>query len=84
MINKILLALLLLSGLAIGSTSAQQAKVDSLVNVLNKHTKDDTVKVNLLNEISRQYSTNNFEKSRDYAIQSGELSHRLNFPKGKA
>jgi serine phosphatase RsbU (regulator of sigma subunit) len=84
MMKKTLLALLLLSGLAIGSTSAQQAKVDSLENALKLHTKDDTVKVNLLNEISRQYSSNNFEKARAYAIQSGELSDILNYPKGKA
>jgi PAS domain S-box-containing protein len=66
------------------TSNAQISTVDSLENVLKNHTKDDTVKVNLLNEISKKCYSNNFEKARAYAVQSGELADRLNFSKGKA
>jgi serine phosphatase RsbU (regulator of sigma subunit) len=84
MIKKALLGLLFLSVFTAGSIFAQQAKVDSLENVLKLHTTEDTVKVNLLFEIAKQYQSNNVEKARAYAVQSGELSDRLNFPNGKA
>jgi serine phosphatase RsbU (regulator of sigma subunit) len=57
---------------------------DSLLNLLKK-TKDDSNRVNLLNQISREFEgQTDFTKAKAYALQAISLSEKLNFKKGKA
>lgn len=63
---------------------AQTRVLDSLQLVLTKHTVDDTVKVNLLNEISDKYKWIDFCISQKYAEQARDISKKLNFEKGVA
>ena len=82
--KQIQVFLLLLSIFIVNTIKAQNAKVDSLENVLNSHHTEDTSKVNLLNEIAHEICGNDLNKTLNYAIQAGELSDRLKFLKGKA
>lgn len=55
---------------------------DSLINTL-KTAKEDTNKVNTLNDISRQYQgTGDFTEALDYAEKSLELAQKLNYSMG--
>ena len=74
--------ILLLPILAVAN--AQQHEVDSLENVLKKHTTEDTTKINLLNKIASVLSNHDAKKSRSYAEQSEELSKKLHYQKGQA
>jgi len=60
----------------------QTRKIDSLVSVL-KTLKEDTVKVNLLNDLSKGVLYLKPENSKIYADDALALSHKLQFPKGK-
>lgn len=64
--------------------NAQSTKVDSLENVLRIHKTDDTIKVNLLNQIAYLVYQKDSGKAQNYATQAGELSDKLSFLKGKA
>jgi len=79
-LRLLLLLLLILVG---GKTHAQPAKVDSLENVLKLHGTNDTIKVNLLNQIAYSVYTTDTGKTRNYAMQANRLSDRLHFRKGK-
>ena len=78
------LPLLLLLIIVGGNTHAQPAKVDSLEHVLKLHLTNDTVKVNLLNQIAYSVYTTDADKTRSYATQADKLSDKLHFRKGKA
>ncbi len=65
-------------------TSAQTQKIDSLENLLQNHTQEDTVKVNLLNTIAYQFWSINPDKLLNYAEEASRISDKLNFKKGKA
>ncbi len=84
MINKLtflsICFVLLLANIAL----AQTAKSDSLEQILSRHNTDDTVKVNLLNQIAFEIWEKNDQKAMSYALQAGEISERLNFRKGKS
>src|ERR1035437_5674005 len=84
MYRQIKLILVFLSIFVINTLNGQNAKVDSLENVLKLHNTDDTVKVNLLNKIALAVYTKDFKRAQNYATQAGELSDKLNFQKGKA
>jgi len=75
---------LLWSVLFINTIKGQNAKVDSLENVLIKHNADDTTKVNLLNKIAENVYKNSADKAFEYANKAVELSDKLNYKKGKA
>ncbi|MHC1704281.1 MAG: tetratricopeptide repeat protein [Tenuifilaceae bacterium] len=75
--------LLFISILIISKTNAQNAKVDSLENLLKVHQIDDTVKVNLLNKIAYGFYSKDVIKMRSYANQANELADKLKFLKGK-
>ncbi len=79
-----LLLVLVLSIFIDGFANAQSAKVDSLENLLKTYKTDDTIKVNLLNEIAYVVFEHESKKTINYATQSGELSDKLKFLKGKA
>ena len=82
--QRLPLLLLLLLFLMGGNTHAQPAKVDSLENMLKLHGTNDTVRVNLLNQIAYSVYTTNADKTRSYATQADKLSDKLHFRKGKA
>lgn len=62
----------------------QDFSPDSLLARLNKHHKEDTIKVNLLNELSYQYRWIDFFKSQQYAEQALVIAKRLHYNKGIA
>lgn len=76
--------LLFLSLFVVEKSQAQSAKADSLENVLKIHNKEDTVRVNLLNETSYVLYKNDSIKASRYANEAAELSGKLNFKKGLA
>lgn len=61
-----------------------QQKIDSLVTLVAK-TNQDTTKVNLLNNIAREYSNvDDLENSNKYASESATLAKKINFALGQA
>lgn len=80
--NRLIL-LLIISIFIVHSTTAQNAKVDSLENILKLRNSDDTVKVNLLNKIAYALYNKDVVKMRSYATQADELTDKLQFLKGK-
>ena len=80
--NRIILVLL--SIIMVGNAYAQSSKVDSLQTLLQLHKTNDTVKVNLLNEIALGAYEKDPDKARSYATKAAELSGKLSFQKGKA
>jgi Stage II sporulation protein E (SpoIIE). len=75
--------MLLLSILMVGSAYAQMANTDSLENILKFHHPDDTIKVNLLNDIAYEFFIKDPDKTMQYATQAEELSDKLHFQRGK-
>lgn len=73
--------LLLLPG---GTTWGQQRVADSLLLVLEKHHREDTVRVNRMNDLAYAVYNNNSTMSEEYAREAGRLSDHLNYKKGKA
>lgn len=73
--------LLLLPG---GTTWAQQRVADSLLLVLEKHHREDTVRVNRMNDLAYAVYNNNSTMAEEYAREAGRLSDHLNYKKGKA
>ena len=63
---------------------SQSKEIDSLVNELKIHTKKDTSRVNLLNELSAYYTGIDNEKSYEKAQEAIALAKKLNFKKGEA
>ncbi len=63
---------------------AQNNIVDSLQALLVLHPKEDTIKVNLLNEIAYKIYYVNIDKTLIYAEEAKELAEKLNFKNGKA
>src|SRR5690554_4775520 len=73
--------LLLLPG---GTTWGQQRVADSLLLVLEKHYREDTVRVNRMNDLAYAVYNNNSSMAEEYAREAGSLSDHLNYKKGKA
>jgi AraC-like DNA-binding protein len=70
----------LLSHLAL----AQMRVLDSLQAVLQQHITNDTVRVNLLNNLSEQYKWIDFTRAQKYAEQARTLALSLHFDRGVA
>jgi tetratricopeptide (TPR) repeat protein len=67
-----------------GICFSQQRILDSLQNIL-KTTKEDTIKVNILDKISKNdFGTGNYDSAFKYALLANNLAKKLNFPKGCA
>jgi len=62
----------------------QKAVADSLKNVLSTHEAQDTIRVNLLNELGFASFRINPSKIEDYATEAEKLAITLNFKKGIA
>jgi len=63
---------------------AQNAKIDSLENLLQNHEQRDTFRVNLLNKIATNISLEQSKKAFIYWNEAISLSKSLNYTKGKA
>lgn len=63
--------------------NAQQTKSDSLLNLL-KNASDDTSKVNLLNDLFKEYQSSDTGKAIKYATQALSLAQKLGFQRGIA
>lgn len=69
--------------LLVGSiTFAQQSTVDSLTQLLKKHDKEDTIRVNLMQELASEYLTVDSIKARSIIKQSKELANSLDYLQG--
>ncbi|HEX5151773.1 MAG TPA: tetratricopeptide repeat protein [Parafilimonas sp.] len=74
--------LLLLATLCIAViTHAQQMTLDSLLNELSKHPKEDTTRLNLLNDAAREYHAVNPSKGLETADAAIVLAQKLNADK---
>jgi PAS domain S-box-containing protein len=81
-------SILLISFLIINSVliklTAQNSEVDSLENLLLEHTNEDTIRVNLLNNIAYILYTIDSEKSLKYAEKAGVIADKLSFKNGQS
>ena len=59
------------------------AIIDSLTTQLS-NVKNDSIKAELLNDLSFQMLQSNIEKAKEYALNACEISTRLNLKKGRA
>jgi len=83
--NKLLLLLLLFfMSFSYNVVEAQDARLDSLENLLRNHQIEDTVRVKLLNETCYASYKNDSTKALSLANEAAELAGKLNFPKGLA
>lgn len=82
--NKLYFLFLFFILISIQTLFAQKQKVDSLENILNRHSSNDSEKVDLMNEIAYSIFSNDAEKAMKYATESAQLSNQLNYTKGKA
>jgi len=55
---------------------------DSLLNLLNKHKVEDTIRVNLLIEIAETYYLVNQVLSKPFLMEAINISEKINYPKG--
>ncbi|MBI9068993.1 MAG: tetratricopeptide repeat-containing sensor histidine kinase [Salinivirgaceae bacterium] len=76
--------LLLFSCFFVFVVTAQNKEIDSLENLLVNHPENDTVKINLLNEMAKKYLSIDLDRTLQYATQADSLSELINFKKGKS
>lgn len=79
---RTLLFSILFGWLPVEHSFGQEQVVDSLKNQLEIHQKEDTAKVNILNELSYQFQWFNFYHSLGYAQRALKTAERLDFKKG--
>ncbi|MCP4272354.1 MAG: tetratricopeptide repeat protein [Gammaproteobacteria bacterium] len=82
-IRQFLLSILIITSV-LADSNAQNTKFDSLVNLLGRHPEQDTVRVDLLNQIAAASMRNTPEKSLTYAKKALRLAEKLNYKKGIA
>ncbi|RZL44447.1 MAG: tetratricopeptide repeat protein [Pedobacter sp.] len=76
--NVLIYSFLLIGFVASSQVKSQKEKLDSLLNLNQKYTKQDSAKAVLLIDILRQYARlNNPEKVEEYGLKSLQLSHKL-------
>lgn len=59
--------------------SQGKVNVDSLVNVLNKYPKEDTVKVKMLLDLASEYQKSDTKKAKEYAETATKISEQLQY-----
>jgi tetratricopeptide (TPR) repeat protein len=79
---SILLAIVILSRVAVFAQLSNGA--DSLLNKLKNYPQDDSLRVNLLNQLAYEFYLSSPEQSLDYAYEAIALSKQLNYPRGEA
>src|SRR5689334_5887656 len=62
----------------------QSSVIDNLIESLKNHPQEDTIRVNILNELSYSYRWIDFFSSQQYAEQSLTIARQLHFDKGIA
>ncbi|MDH7913071.1 tetratricopeptide repeat protein [Winogradskyella sp. SYSU M77433] len=62
---------------------SQNAKIDSLENILITHKQKDTIRVNAFDELSFLYYRKDIKKAKEYTDKAEALSEELGFIKGK-
>ncbi len=62
----------------------QTTQIDSLENLIGIHTQNDTIKVDLLNEIVYELYLVDNDRALEYAKKAKKLSEKLSYKKGKA
>src|SRR6476620_6278692 len=87
MVRMMSLSFFFLSILAIPKSLLSQnyrEKIDSLLKIL-RHTKQDTSRVNLFNDLSNNYiNSGNYLQAKSYADSALLLAEKINSGKGKA
>ncbi|MGI9543325.1 MAG: tetratricopeptide repeat-containing sensor histidine kinase [Cyclobacteriaceae bacterium] len=63
---------------------AQETPLDSLTAELKRYTAQDTVRLQLLIAASDEVIWNNTDSALEYAMEAGQLSKQLDWPKGRA
>lgn len=66
------------------TTKAQQHVADSLIVVLEQYGREDTTRVNLMNDIAYAVYNNRSTMAEEYARKAGKLSDQLGYKRGKA
>ncbi|WP_297335035.1 tetratricopeptide repeat protein [Algoriphagus sp.] len=74
----------LLTNLVWTSAFGQNPVLDSLQSELDLHTDQDTIRVNLLNDLAFSFFSRDIPKSLEYLSESEELADAIGFKKGKA
>lgn len=69
---------------SLSNVKAQNNKIDSLKIALENHKANDTVRVNLLNDMIHQVYDVDVNNAETLLQESGDLAEKLNFEKGKA
>ncbi|MFD2563148.1 tetratricopeptide repeat protein [Aquimarina rubra] len=81
---SISIAIGVLSCMNISFATQKTQKIDSLRNKVQNYTLEDTIKVNLLNDIGYEYWIVDANESINFGSQALQLSEKLSFPKGIA
>ncbi len=79
-----ILPILLIIILSAHSLYSQNVKIDSLVNLLDQHPNEDTVRVNLLRVLTFEVMYNDPEKGIKYAEEALEIAKKLDYKRGIA
>ncbi len=66
---------------ALAAQGNSSPKADSLLTELSKE-KDDTVRVDLLNDLSAELSSENFDEAINYSSQALELAQKIDYQSG--
>jgi len=81
-VKRLSILLLFLTGTQV--ILAQRLAPDSAENFLKEHPQEDTVRVNLLNQLSYQYRWIYFCNSQQYAEQALKIAQQIHYDKGIA
>ncbi len=82
-IRQLLLSFLIITS-ALADSTAQNTKLDSLLNLLGQHSEQDTIRVDLLNQVAAASMRNATETSLTYAEEALRLAEELDYKKGLA
>ena len=82
-INEPILFLIFFLSFAV-SVLSQNAEIDSLKIELKNHKKQDTTRINLLNELAFVLYKKGINKTEEYLEESEEIAKLIDFKKGKA
>lgn len=64
--------------------NAQERELDSLLTLLDNHQHQDTLKVNILNQIPQYYTVTDISKSETYIKEAIAISEHINYTEGLA
>ena len=78
--NALVVMMLLISIISF----SQHVSIDSLKNELARSKKEDTLQVNILNNLSDQYKHLDFHQSLDFAERALKIADHLSYQRGIA